>query len=509
MSVRSIKAAVLACVCLVTPAVAQTILGPAPVVKPVPPKLDVFDLTLAQTHTYSAAQNFELIGHDYFKIPERTDWAKAIGRDGKPTGSGLSSLKVDHGIAYLAGYNSPPTLFGVIIADVRNPKAMKSLAFIPCKSKTRCAILDVNVARHILVTANDTFDDPRNRAASRTERADAQAGWSFYDVSDPAHPRELGFLAGVTGGLTHGFSIDDRYVYACGQERADARSESLNIIDYADPAHPKKVGSWHVPGQFPGEDREPLNRLGRDGKQQVLRCHETTIVGDRLYVAWRDAGLKIFDVADRTAPRLIGTYDYIPPWTGGMLGATHSSVPVLVRPGEQPDLLLIADENYNCPNGTGRVVDISDMRNPEVTTRQREPNLETIATFRLPALTDRTGADGKFICPGRNIDTPTVTEANTVHSPIQSLQSPSLFFVTWYNQGLRAIDISNPFAPNFVGYYLSPKYSAWGNDDRRTREVAQDPATGLIYITDGNGGGLTALRYTGPVPSAPPSPGAR
>jgi len=81
--------------------------------------------------------------------------------------------------------------------------------------------------------------------------------------------------------------------------------------------------------------------------------------------------------------------------------------------------------------------------------------------------------------------------------------------VTWYNNGLRALDISNPFAPKFVGYYLSPKYASWENDDRRTREVGQDPTTNLLYITDGNGGGLTVLRYTGPIPTAPPIAGAR
>ena len=31
----------------------------------------------------------------------------------------------------------------------------------------------------------------------------------------------------------------------------------------------------------------------------------------------------------------------------------------------------------------------------------------------------------------------------------------------------------------------------------------------LIYVTDGNGGGLTVLRYTGPLPTKPPIPGVR
>ena len=71
------------------------------------------------------------------------------------------------------------------------------------------------------------------------------------------------------------------------------------------------------------------------------------------------------------------------------------------------------------------------------------------------------------------------------------------------------LDISNPFAPVFVGHYLSPRFGAPGRKDRHTREIFQDPDTGLLYLTDGNGGGLMVLRYTGPIPDTPPIPGGR
>jgi len=55
--------------------------------------------------------------------------------------------------------------------------------------------------------------------------------------------------------------------------------------------------------------------------------------------------------------------------------------------------------------------------------------------------------------------------------------------------------------PREAGYYLSPKYAAPGAPpDRQIRETYQDRDTGLIYMTDGNGGGLTVLRWTGPIP---------
>jgi hypothetical protein len=61
----------------------------------------------------------------------------------------------------------------------------------------------------------------------------------------------------------------------------------------------------------------------------------------------------------------------------------------------------------------------------------------------------------------------------------------------------RCRDSTNPPAPFFVGAY------------RSTREVYQDPDAGLIYMTDGNGAGLTVLRWKGPIPRDPPIPGGR
>jgi len=77
------------------------------------------------------------------------------------------------------------------------------------------------------------------------------------------------------------------------------------------------------------------------------------------------------------------------------------------------------------------------------------------------------------------------------------------------------MDISNPFAPVFIGHFLSPRTGAPAppsttvRKDRHTRGIFQDPDTGLLYLTDGNGAGLMVLRYTGPIPDKAPIPGGR
>ena len=84
--------------------------------------------------------NFEILGHSYFPGPHLASGS---------FGAGFNTPRVYKGIAYLAGY--PPTLFGVIIADVKDPANMKQLAFIPNNPGTRTAYLRLNAQKNILV----------------------------------------------------------------------------------------------------------------------------------------------------------------------------------------------------------------------------------------------------------------------------------------------------------------------------------------------------------------------
>ncbi|MGE5141450.1 MAG: LVIVD repeat-containing protein, partial [Rudaea sp.] len=452
---------------------------------PVPPGVDVFNLNLGQTIAFSRSKNFQVVGHSYFKGPWLTPFAQAQG-----LGAGFNTPRVHNGIAYLAGYNSPPTLFGVLIADVSNPENMQALSFIPCNPGTRCPYVRLNTNRHILVGTQDMSAQNPNQPAGP-----AQAGVSFYDVSDPRNPQALGFFLTRLNGEAHGFEIDDQFVYACASTNdsktgVTGGNQELVIINYSNPSNPTLASTLHIQGQHVGETFEPNDLLNPDGTSQKIWCHEISLHKNRLYIAWRDAGMVIVDVSDPYNPSIISQLDYVPPFNGGSLGAAHSSVPVVADPTQHPTLVVQTDEIFDCPPGFGRIIDISDLSNPQV-----------ISSYRLPHVDDNFDFDtGKFVCPPGQ---------QSIHLPWFDYRSPSLFYQAWYDQGLRVWDISNPFLPREVGYYLSPRYAAPGRVDRHTREAYQDPDTGLIYLTDGNGGGLTVLRWTGPIPPKPPLPGAR
>jgi hypothetical protein len=464
--------------------VAQSFAQEAAGTVPNPDKRDLFQLNdLASYRLFSQVKNFEIVGHSYFRGPWLVPGA---------SGAGVNTLRICGNVAYLAGYN--PTLFGVLVVDISDPARMQVLSFIPANAGTRSAYLRADCGRKVLAIAHSSWPDNPNKPVGQPPKS----GLTLHDVSDPRQPKLLSEFANK-GGNTHGMEMDDKYVYLCGtMENSKPRNEEVIIIDYTAPETAKVASTWHVTGQHTGETFSPMNQKNPNGQtDQFITCHEIIKDGDRLYLAYRDAGIIILDIADPTRPSEIGTLDYVPPYNGdpgvplGCCPGGHTAAPVPHAGKPLPNLLILTDEHFSCPPGFGQVVDIS---NPKA--------MMVLSTFQVEGISDRYDhATGKFICRAGQ---------QSAHLPYFDPRGHgALFYQAWYDQGLRAMDISNPFKPKEVGYFISPDFSIPQQVGRHTREAYVDPATNLIYVTDGNGGGVTVLRYTGPMPRNPPIPGAR
>jgi hypothetical protein len=451
---------------------------------PNPGNQNLFQLNdLPSFRKFSQVKNFEIVGHSYFRGPWVVPGA---------SGAGVNTLRICGNIAYLAGYN--PTVFGAMVVDISDPEKMQVLSFIPANAGTRSAYLRVDCGKKILALGHSNYPDNPNKPAAGQR---AKTGLTLHDVSDPRHPKLLGEFNNM-GGQTHGMEMDENYVYLCGtMQGSKRRNEELIIIDYADPKAPKVAATWHVMGQHEGETFSAMNQKSPNGQtDQFITCHEIIKDGNRLYMAYRDAGIFILDISDPTKPTEVGNLDYVPPYNGdpgvplGCCPGGHTAAPVPHAGKPLPNLLILTDEHFSCPPGFGQVVDISDPK-----------AMMVLSTYQIDGITDQYDhATGKFICkPGQQ----------SAHLPwFDPRGHGALLYQAWYDQGLRAIDISNPFKPKEVGYYISPDFSIPQQVGRHTREAYLDPATNLIYVTDGNGGGITVLRYTGPIPSQPPIPGA-
>jgi hypothetical protein len=98
------------------------------------------------------------------------------------------------------------------------------------------------------------------------------------------------------------------------------------------------------------------------------------------------------------------------------------------------------------------------------------------------------------------------------HSPNENqppMYAKRLVFVAWFNAGVRAIDIRDPYQPKEVGYYIPAKT---GKTDKRCVKTAEGAERckvaiqtnnlevddrGYIYIVDRSNTGMHILQVTG------------
>jgi hypothetical protein len=222
------------------------------------------------------------------------------------------------------------------------------------------------------------------------------------------------------------------------------------VLDIADPAAPREVARWWWPGQR--EDEQPDWPAGRR-----YAAHHALIAGDRAYLGYDDAGMVVLDVSRLDRPAFVTRLD----WGGG---ATHTCLPL---PGR--NLVVVTDEQQHdgpdAPERTIRVVDVSGA--PRVLAKVPAPD----GGFR--ALPLRFGAH------------------NLHENRAGSYQSERIVFATYFSAGLRVYDLTDPNAPAELAHWVGPTPA--GQPVPQANDLWVEP-TGLTWVTDRVGGGLTAVR---------------
>jgi hypothetical protein len=366
---------------------------------------------------------------------------------------------------------------GFSVIDVRDPRHLRTVAFVPAPPNTRAPHLQLYENLLLVVNAANVwalqkyqaqaqyFDNPLADSFSRRREQDFAAGLRIYDVSDPTAPREIAFLAMPGIGLHRIWYIGGRYAYMSAH--FDGFSDHiLAVVDLADPAAPRLAAQWWLPGMWRAGQESPSWRPG-----QRWALHHAIVRGDLAFGSWRDGGLTIHDVKDPTQPKLLVHRQWAPPFGGG----THTALPFLDR-----DLLIVADEatTENCANGIPHswIFDIRDPANPV-----------SIATLPTPAEQDFCAKGGKF------------GPHNLHENRPGSLISSNLVFATYYNAGLRVFDVSNPFQPRQTGYFVTPPPERLVDirpnavPVTSSCDVYVDP-NGVMLLSDTNAG-LYALQY--------------
>ncbi|WP_426437070.1 LVIVD repeat-containing protein [Bradyrhizobium genosp. P] len=411
------------------------------------------------------------MGSQVLPVPELARNMRLIGhcdQGGRPDGV---QLMVHRGFAYIGHMFSK----GFSVVDVRDPTRPKTVDYVAAAQNTWNIHLQTQDDLLLVINAKDMFaasefqDEKayyKGELGRKVGTADIgrrprdwRAGLAVYDISRSEAPREIGFMPIEGGGIHRLWYTGGRWAYASAL--IDGFTDYIFItIDMSDPGRPKEVGRYWLPGMnaAAGEATvaDPSRRQG---------LHHPIVHGDTAYLAWRDAGMVILDVKDRTEPRLIAHKNWSPPFGGG----THNCLPLPDR-----DLVAVLDEAVLDHQEDGeKLVWLFDIREPS--------NPVSISTFKSPSDIDYKAKPGHF------------GPHNLHENRPGSFISSELIFATYQNAGVRVFDIRDRYAPREVGALVPPAPNGLVDSRPGRPRVIQSAdvfvdASGLIYSTDYNGG---------------------
>ncbi|MEQ8192856.1 MAG: hypothetical protein RIB59_00060 [Rhodospirillales bacterium] len=334
-------------------------------------------------------------------------------------------------------------------------------------------------------------------------RTNGTRAHEIWDVSDPAKPS---FLVTVVGGLseTHKnwWECDTGIAYLVADLGPDGwdTNRGMKIFDLSNPAKPKFIRNFGLIGSEPG---------GKGSGDASARIHESTSHGGKVFVAygtgWHGAvqildRKKLLDAYSLKDPRAPTRRELLAPQLGRLDMPTywggHTAWPLLDvaipdfafhRGGSPRDfVVLVSETNDNgCTETMHHMAWFLDITEPA------KPF--PVANFHVPE------AAGKFCRRGGRFGTHSVSWA--IDTPLYG----KIAAFSYFNAGMRAVDVRNPYRPREIAYYIPApnKHTARRCDSRNgCRRVAQTnnveiDGRGLIYLADRAGGGLHIVELTG------------
>jgi len=380
---------------------------------------------------------------------------------------------VHGGTAYLGAWGLGrrcPT-HGVRAIDATNPARPRIVS--------RFARFPGTTSEDVWVGAVSTPSFSGDLAAVGIQRCTAPSrrfgGLALFDVTRPARPRLLARLAthSHTRGV-HELSVVQR---ADGRvlafvsvphslQATERRKGDVRVVDVSNPRRPREVADWDVRRDAPATVRRRLTQRGHS----ELLAHSVAPYdsGRKAFVSHWDAGTVLLGLDDPARPRYLGRTAFPPRAFGNAhSGAFNEAAPnVFVQNDEVGDFYHSGIEGAW---GFQRIWDVSDPAHPVA--------LGRVATASsVPARDGRIRHDGFY----------------SVHN---NVFVGDVEIVSWYSDGVRIVDLSDPRRPRPVGHFVPPpardpqRFWVAPNGNHRFPLVwGVAVSGGLVYASDVNSG---------------------
>ncbi len=383
---------------------------------------------------------------------------------------------------------------GTSIVDVTDPANPKYLAHIPGQEGT----YEGGGAQMVRVCDGATLPKG-DRSMVYLLRPFGSRAHQIWNVADPAHPA---LLKEISSGLndTHKswWECDTGIAYLVSGVKGWRVRRMTEVYDLSDPVNPVKIRDFGLVGQQPGATGEIPTEL-----------HGPISLGpasNRVYFGYGTDKGGEFQIVDREK-LLKGPKEPTPenlkyPEVGHLylspLNGAHTVFPMPKMPiaefakeqeGSVRDFVMIVDEEIRNECAEPRqMVWFADV------TVEARPMV--VSSYTVPE------ASGNFCSRGGRFGS---------HSSNESMAPvfyKKLAFISFFNAGVRALDVRDPYHPTEVGYFIPPVTPA--TDKRCVKVDGQDRCKvaiqtnnvetderGYIYIVDRANTGLHVLELTG------------
>ena len=384
-------------------------------------------------------------------------------------------------------------LNGTSIVDVTDPKSPKYLAHIPGAPGDG----EAGAAQMTRVCNGAQLGkgDPNRVYLLRTFGRDGHETW---DVTDPAHPKVLARLLGMTDTHKNYWECEGGIAYLVSTPPG-WRARITQVYDLSDPAKPVHIRDFSLVGQQPGATGAvppAIHGLVSTGPK-----------GNRVYLAFGTNKGGIVQIVDRekllkgpkeptpdnlTYPQ-VGRLEMLP------LNGGHTAMPLgkfkipefaHEKEGQERDMIMVVSETFREECGEPRqMVWFADA------TIEAKPQF--VAHWTVPE------ASGNFCARGGRFGSHSSNES------FDPLYYGKLTFITFFNAGVRVLDVRNPYEPKEVAYFIPsitkatlPRCGVIGGQQRCSNTVIQSNNAevddrGYIYIADRASTGLHIVELTG------------
>ena len=330
-------------------------------------------------------------------------------------------------------------------------------------------------------------------------RTFGKSAHEIWDVTDPANPALVTRIGGLKDTHKSWWECDTGIAYLVSGPPGWRANRMTQVYDLSDPAHPVKIRDFGLPGQEPGATGPVPTVL-----------HGMISLGpqaNRVYFGYGTNKGGIVQIVDRqkllNGPKeptpdnlrypVVGQLDLSP-----LIGA-HTTYPLGLVPIAEfardkedsgRNMIMVVDEalRNECREEARQMVWFVDA------TAEAKPMV--VSNYTVPE------ASGHFCERGGRFG------AHSSNESMAPVFYRKLAFVTWFNAGVRAIDIRDPYAPREVGYFIpaitADTYKRCIKVDGKDRcKVAiqsnnvETDDRGYIYVVDRANTGMHILEVTG------------